>query len=366
MFARLGSLLDAFRGLDPNVRFAIWLAAGAAAVVVAGWAVDLLWRRVLVPLAARTRARIDGLLLEHCRRPVLALVASAGLNLIYRVAAEDMPWSGGVISRFCEGALYTLGVLAAAFLVYGVVAALCDWYLAAVAARTQSGLDSKLVPVFRRVAKALVLFLAVTVILGHFDVKIAALLGAAGVASLAVALAAQETVANMISGFTILVDRPFRLGDRVQLADGTVGDVHEIGLRSTKILTFDNTLLILPNKEISGARIVNLSYPDPRFALRRTFTVAYGSDVAKVKGLLVEIARSHPKVVREPAPAAFFKEFGESALEIVLVCHVADYREAFGVQDEINMEVYRRFAAERIEIPFPQRDVRIRGGAPAN
>jgi len=350
-----------YRSLGPAKERWFWAIAGLAALAVAVWLVGLLWRRVLVPLSERTATKLDGLVLRHARRPVLALVATGGLKVLYHVVTEGTAWSGSVPGKIVEGALYAAVVLAVALVGYAAVAAVSDWYLAEIAAKTSTPIDDKLVPIIRRLVKLAVLFIALTVILGHFEVKIAALLGAAGVASLAVALAAQETVANMISGFTILVDRPFRMGDRIQLADGTVGDVHEIGLRSTKIMTFDHTLVILPNKELSGARIVNLSYPDPRFAIRKDYTVAYGSDVGKVKRVLLEIASAHPKVLKDPPPGAYFADFGESALVFKLICFVGDYKEAFKTTDELNTEINRRFAEEQIEIPFPQRDLHVRG-----
>jgi MscS family membrane protein len=351
---------DWYRELGPTNQRWFWAVAGLAAVAAAVWLAGFLWRRVLVPLSRRTSGQIDNLILAHARRPTLALIAAGGLNALYHLVTDGTGFAVSVPGKITEGVLYAAVVLAVCWIGYAVVAAVSDWYLAEVAARTASAVDDKLVPIVRRLAKAVVLFIGLTVILGHFDVKIAALLGAAGVASLAVALAAQETVANMIAGFTILVDRPFRIGDRIQLADGLTGDVHEIGLRSTRILTFDHTLMILPNKEISGARIVNLSYPDPRFAIRRTIAVAYGTDLDRTKRLLLEIAGAHPKVLKDPAPDVLFNEFGDSALVLQLICFIADYHDSFRVIDELNMEVNRRFAREGIEIPFPQRDLHVR------
>lgn len=349
-----------YQDLGPAGQRWFWALVGVAALLLAVWLVSLLWKRVLLPISRRTSTKLDGIVLEHTRRPALALAGACGLNALYHMLINGVPFAESPTGAIVEGALYSLAVLAVAVGVYAVIAAVSDWYLTEIAAKTESPMDDKLVPLFRRIAKIVVLFIAATVVLGHFEVKITALLGAAGVASLAVALAAQETVANMIAGFTILVDRPFRIGDRIQLADGLVGDVHEIGLRSTKIMTFDHTLVILPNKEISGARIVNISYPNPRYAIRRDYTVAYGTDPAKVKSVLLAIVAAHPKALKDPEPGVFFTEFGDSALVFKLVCHVADYRDAFPTIDEINMEVNRRFAEEGIEIPFPQRDIHIR------
>ncbi len=364
-------------------RWALWAALGLVGITLGAWLLDQIWKRVLVPITKRTRTALDRMIVQNIRKPVLALTASGLAKLLFSwivhqaqlkaaaaLAAEPGQeaaelaghWTQGFAITFTNGALYVLVALSACTLGYALVTALCDWYLLHVASKTSTTLDDEFIPVFRRMAKVVVFFVGGTIILGHFDVKITALLGAAGFASLAVALAAQETVANMISGFTILVDRPFRLGDRVELADGTIGDVTEVGLRSTKILSFDQTLLIIPNKEISGARIINHSYPDAKVKIRKNYTVAYGSDLDKVKATLVEIAKDHPKVLDEPAPEVYFTDFGDSALVFKLICWVADYKEKFGTTDEINMEVNRRFTAENIEVPFPQRDIHIRSG----
>ncbi len=397
-------------------RWVLWAGLALVGALIATWVLDQVWKRIVVPITKKTRTNLDGMVAKSVRKSLMALLFFGGLSLFAgaithralssarlnaeraRLAAESAQvkaeaargtpeadaaaaraektskaaleatrpvtfWETGLLVRMVKGALYILMVLSACAMGYGLVTAVCDWYLVDVASKTSTTLDDEFIPVFRRMAKVVVFFVAVTIILGHFDVKITALLGAAGFASLAVALAAQETVANMISGFTILVDRPFRVGDRVELADGTVGDVSDIGLRSTKILSFDSTQLIIPNKQISSARIINHSYPDAKVKLRKDYTVAYGSDVEKVKRLLVEIASQHAKVLKDPEPGVYFTDFGDSALVFKLVCWVEDYKDKFGTTDEINMEVNRRFNEEKIEIPFPQRDIHVRSGA---
>jgi len=399
-------------------RWVLWAGLALVGVLIVAWILDQVWKRAVIPITEKTRTNLDGLVARGVRRPLTALVFFGGLSLCAgaithraltsakrnaesaklraetaqfraealagsaeaqqaRAGAERASqavldaghavefWERGLLVRLVKGALYILMVLAACAAGYGLVTALCDWYLLDVASKTSTTLDDEFIPVFRRMAKVVVFFVALTIILGHFDVKITALLGAAGFASLAVALAAQETVANMISGFTILVDRPFRVGDRVELADGTVGDVCEIGLRSTKILSFDSTQLIIPNKQISAARIINHSYPDTKVKIRKDYGVAYGSDVELVKRILVEICRAHPKVLDDPEAAVYFTDFADSALIFKLVCWVSDYKDKFATTDEINTEINRRFNEEKIEIPFPQRDIHVRSGAVA-
>ncbi len=140
-----------------------------------------------------------------------------------------------------------------------------------------------------------------------------------------------------------------------------MGDVLDIGLRTTRLLTIDDTTLIVPNSELAKSRIVNYSYPTNRMAVRQKLGVAYGSDMEKVKRVLVGIAETDPEVLKDPKPAVYFMEFGDSSLDLLFFYWIANYRDQLVITDRMNVAIHRRFAEENIEIPFPQRDVHFRG-----
>ena len=127
-------------------------------------------------------------------------------------------------------------------------------------------------------------------LLQHLGVNVASLVVSLGVGSLAVGLAAQDTLANMFAGFTLMLDRPFRVGDRIQLASGELGDVEAIGMRATLIRTTDETLLVVPNSVLVKERLVNLSSRPDRSPPRPKSAVGFGTDLALVKALLAEAA----------------------------------------------------------------------------
>lgn len=197
------------------------------------------------------------------------------------------------------------------------------------------------------------------IVLEHFDVDIKGLIAVLGVGSLAVALAAQDTLSNMIAGFVLMIDRPFRRGDRVILGDGTKCDVYLIGLRSTKFLTFDNTLIIVPNAELIKMTINNQSYPEPKIRVKVEVGVAYGSDIDKVRKILLDIARNHPDSLDDPAPDVYFTELADSSLNFAVVCRVGSVSQLWMTSVKIREEIYKRFEAEGVEIPFPQRVVHL-------
>jgi small-conductance mechanosensitive channel len=166
-------------------------------------------------------------------------------------------------------------------------------------------------------------------------------------------MAAKDTLASMISGFTLMIDRPFRIGDRIQLASGQLGDVVDIGLRSTKIMTADNTLLIIPNSEICNTVIINLAFPDVRGKGKINFGIAFGSDVEMVKELMVTTAMEIPEILVEPKPEAYFVSFGESALNMALFFWAKDYTMLYALTDRLNTLILKRFNEHGIFMPYP-------------
>ena len=133
-----------------------------------------------------------------------------------------------------------------------------------------------------------------------------------------------------------MIDRPFRIGDRIQLAGGQVGDVHDIGLRSTKIKTLDNQFLVIPNSDLCNTMVQNLAFPDRRVKGRINIGVAYDSDVDAVKELLVNTALEVEDVLEDPPPEAFFTAFADSSLSMALFFWVEDYTKLFPATDRIN------------------------------
>jgi small-conductance mechanosensitive channel len=166
----------------------------------------------------------------------------------------------------------------------------------------------------------------------------------------------------MIGGFVIMIDRPFRQGDRVRLGDGTVCVAHTIGIRSTKFWTFDNTLIIVPNAELMKSTVHNITYPFPRVRVRVNVGVGYDSDMSLVERVMLDEAKRHPKVIDDPKPSFFFLDFGDSSLDVSLRCHVDDVGEQFRTGSDLRFQILERFRVEGIEIPFPQRVVTTVGG----
>lgn len=158
----------------------------------------------------------------------------------------------------------TVFIICIVLIIQRIVGAVVGWYKESIAAKTATRLDDELLPLLRRVIKIVIWIIAILVILPFYGVNISALIAALGVTSLAIALAAQDTIANIIAGFLIMVDRPFRIGDRIKLPSGEIVEVLDIGVRRSKFLSKDKAIIIVPNVDLSKSKIVNYTYGEER------------------------------------------------------------------------------------------------------
>ena len=169
----------------------------------------------------------------------------------------------------------------------------------------------------------------------------------------------QEIFANFVSGLILLIERPVRVGDTVTIGDVN-GTVMKIQMRATTVQDWNRRELIVPNKELITGKLVNWTLSDASFRIDLKIGIAYGSDTALARQILLDVARQHPDVLRKPAPKAIFRGFGESALDFELRAYIPDINYWPRAITELNMLIDRRLRDNGIEIAFPQRDIHVR------
>ncbi len=300
--------------------------------------------------------RIVGVFLDRVRPLMLIIGGYLGLLELQKGTpkTDEMVLQ---IFMYCEATLYVVAVIIAIGVLASIVRVVSEWYFEK--SDTSGVLKETLGPTTGKLANIAVGFIGVIIILEHFDVNIGSLLVSLGVGSLAVALAAQDTLANMIAGFVILIDRPFRVGDRVELPSGQVADVMSIGLRSTRMVNFDSNVIILPNAELVKGRIVNYSSPFNQTRVLLRMNVAYGTDMDLVRRTLLDVARQHKDILPDPAPIVDLTALHDSSVECTLIARVPDFSLAVPITNALREQAYRKFLAEGIEIPFPQRVIHM-------
>ncbi len=231
-------------------------------------------------------------------------------------------------------------------------------------AESESRLDDQLLPILSGGLKAFILVIIGALILQNSGYNISSLLAGIGLGGLAVALALQPTLANMFAAITLFVDRPFHVGDGVSVA-GVTGSIESIGLRSTRIRTYEGTLVTIPNSAVVNAQIDNLQARPTR---RTNFTIGVTYDTSSEKleravAILRDVMEQHPGT---DTSRAHFKSYGESALllDVAHWCQYLDYSEYLTCIEEINFEIKRRFKNEGIEMAYPTQTVHlVKGGS---
>jgi small-conductance mechanosensitive channel len=201
--------------------------------------------------------------------------------------------------------------------------------------------------------------------LAALDFRITPILTALGVGGLAVALALQDTLTNLFSGFYVAVARQVRISDYIRLNTGEEGYVTDIGWRSTTLRALANNYILVPNAKLAQAIVTNFHLPEKRMGSSVQVSVSYGSNIERVEAILLELVnrgvREIPGMVADPGPNVQFDPgFGDSGLGFTVNYQIAEFATQFGVRNELRRRILRQFEQEGIEIPFPSRTVYLR------
>jgi MscS family membrane protein len=317
-------------------------------------------------LLAKTQNVLDDRILEVILRFVRPAMLLIGLQIGLREIRKGLVPADLTllqIHEYADAVLYVATVLLVVRIMLNILREVVGWYLDRISAEGASNLKMTLGPLTNKVNNILIGFVAVIVILDHFSINIGSLLVSLGVGSLAVALAAQDTLANMIAGFVILVDRPFRVGDRIELPTGQVGDVKEIGLRSTRVMNFDNNMIVLPNAELVKGRIVNFSYPHQPMRVLLRFDVAHDTDPEAVRAILLGLASRRPMLMSDPAPAVYMTAVTENGIQMTLMARCASFEDQFAEETTLREQAYAAFRKEGIDVAVVRREITMTRGA---
>jgi len=291
------------------------------------------------------------------------LLATLGVAFGLSALPEAEHWRGE-LSVFLSVAIAVL----VSHTIADITTTTITWYVRVIAPRTESTFDDKMLPILRRLLVALVYGIAALVVLDSLGVSISPLLGGLGIGGLAVALALQPTLSNFFAGAYVLSDGAISTGDYIELQGGPAGYVIEVGWRSTKIRTWLNNLVVIPNSVMADSIVTNYSAPQQAMNILLVGGVSYDSDLQRVEDVSLDIARGVikdlPDALDSMDPYFGFDTFGDSNIGFWIFVQARDRFGSFLVTNELIKRLHRRFKAEGIEINYPVRKLIYDAAAP--
>jgi small-conductance mechanosensitive channel len=328
-----------------------WIVLGVGVLLIVGVYFLATWmvKRLFPRLASRTETQIDDILLEIAGREIHWLVLVIALQI---VTSRLVFLSAGLKSLLVD----VYFVLAMALIMR------ITWHVIDFAENeahrrlAEQEREVEMAPVLKLAvlsAKGLAIIIFASILLSHFGVEVVGLVAALGLGGLALALAARDTIADAIAGLMILIDRPFRVGDRIEIQSlGTWGDVTSIGLRSTSIRTRDNRMVIVPNSSISNNEIVNYSYPDPEYRIQTHISIAYGTPIKTIQTLVRETLQKVEGVMQNRNIDVLYHEMGDSAMIFRVRWWISTYADKRRVIDQVHIALQEAIDGAGIESPF--------------
>jgi MscS family membrane protein len=289
-------------------------------------------------------------ILEMLKRPlwltVLVMGSVAGGSQVFTYFQLSVP-TILLIGRVLESAVVVVWFVPAT----RILMAVCDKWSGTKPQATEA------IRFVKHLAIAALFIQCALIFLSVWHVDVTPLLASAGIAGMAIGFAVKDTLANFFGGVTLFLDRPFKVGDQVVLSTGERGEVVEIGLRSTRVLTEDHVLVTVPNAIMASTKIANESAPGPRIRLRITIGVVHGSDIDMVESVLLSIAKDDPLIADEPEPLVRFLAFGDASLQFELQCWIDSPTDRSAATDSLNRAIYKEFAAAGIGIPYTKKEI---------
>jgi len=311
--------------------------------------------KIFLRIARKTTTQVDDLIIEQTNKPVSLVLLLIGLRLAIEVLGLTEFWESILVPI-----IWSFTIIVLAYIIIRVVDILIDNWGREWAKKTKSSVDDQLLIVLHRFTKVIFAIIAFLWILDIWGIKVGPMLASLGIAGIAIAFALQSTLGNIFGGISLIIDKTIKVGDVIEVDATTRGTVLDVGLRSTRIRTFDNEVVIVPNGKLADNKIQNYVPPDPSVRVVIPFGVAYGSDVDKVKKIVLKEIIEIEGVMKDPEPFVRFLAMADSSLNFKAYFWVDDYTKRFPAIDQANILIYKALNKNKISIPFPQMDVHLK------
>jgi MscS family membrane protein len=317
------------------------------------WMIVLFIEKVLRRISARTKTDVDDKLIGLSKKPLKWIVRLIGV----RTALLPLQLSSS-LSGLLNNIVFALIVLfITKIALQGSSILLLAWGKK-VAKKMDSRINDDLVPLFSKITRILILIVAGLLIFSKFGVKVGPLVASLGIAGFAIGFAMKDSLANLVGGFILMLDKSFVVGDKVTI-DSHTGTIEDIGLRNTRIKTFDNEIIIIPNGELMNKSFKNFVLPDPTIRVVVNFGVAYGTKIDHVEKVIMDVISNIEGVVKEPEPQVVFREMADFSLNFQAKFWITEYTNQYKKKWEATKKSYNALNKAKINIPFPTHTVYV-------
>lgn len=321
----------------------------AVAIVAGRWLISLILDQGVRRLVSRTETKLDDAIFTAIKGPLHLYV----VFLVFEIGLQRLELLPDTWNTNLENTFFVIRFAIGTYFLIRLISGILDWYGTSLADRQDLNLTEQMLPFIRRIVVILVALIAIVIVLQRFT-EVSALLATLGVGSLAIALAAKSTLEDFFSGFLIMFDRPFLIGDRIEIMElDTWGDVVDIGLRSTRVRTRDNRSVVIPNSIIGRSLLVNYSRPDTQYRIQIEMGLAYGTDVELARETIITAVRTVEGVLPNRKVEALFLRFGETALIFRVRWWLESYHDARRMFDKVNSAIYAALNEKEITISPP-------------
>ena len=305
-------------------------------------------------VAKSINSQLNEQIVNHLAKPIFYTVFLSGVIISFKLLAFS-----DSVNATIRSILLSFMVLTWLFCLFPMFKQVCQ-----VLGRNSHRfpmIQERTIPLFDLVGKILLVLIITYILLIIWGINPVGLLASAGVIGIAVGFAAKDTLANLFSGFFILVDSPYKYGDYINLESGERGKVTHVGMRSTRLLTRDDIEITIPNAVIANAKIINESGGHTKKSrIRVPVGVAYGSDLDQVLEILETVANDHPELCQQPDPRVRVRNFGDSSINIELLVWIEEAQDRGRLCHELLMNIYTQFKHHKVEIPYNKSDLYIK------
>ena len=341
----------------------LWLLAAVAAIVVVSVLIGIIFNKLIFPIFLKLfhwlPSNLDARLLGASRWPLTFGVVVLGVYLSLTLLLDLTPSQ----INFINSVSNMLAIIIGVWVVATVSSEGFRWYIESVAPLTESKLDDRLLPLFRRVVVAVVYALGGLLVLDQLNINISPLIAGLGLGGLAVALALQPTLSNLFAGTYVMTEGVITPGDYIELESGVAGYVLDVSWRSTRLRTWHNNLVVVPNAKFAETIITNYEAPVPAVNVFLTCGVSYDSDLRQVQDIsqevMDELLEHDPNAIKEYGGWFGFDSFGESNVNFWLFVQARNRLASFELRTTLMQNLHRRLREEGIVINYPVRTLQF-------